>query len=225
MNITDQNITIMNRINLTKIERFLFKNGEYQIPYTEDLLKFSHMEIVQFANKYAMYTLPTLELVDWFQKMIGDAKAIEIGSGCGVLGKGIGIRCTDNFCQERQDVKAYYNLVNQPTISYGKHVEKRDAEWVACKWQPDIIVGSWITHKWVDDDIQGNYWGPDEEILLDNCHEYIMLGHEKIHRRKPIMKHNPLVIKSEDCPWYVSRSVEPKGNCIYIWRGRKKWQN
>lgn len=107
-------------------------------------------------------------------------------------------------------------------IKYGKHVLQRDAEWVARKWRPDIILGSWITHKYVDNIIEGNAIGPDESILLENCNKYIMLGHERIHSKKPILKYPHTIMKSKDCPWYVTKSIEPELNTIFIWEGFKE---
>jgi len=213
------NAKIYSNLDLSELEELLIVNGQYKLPSYNDLILFDTPYLACFGHKYGMYTLPTLELIKELKTLIGNINAIEIGSGVGILGKELGIRCTDSFCQEIPAVKAHYALHKQPTIKYGPHVQKRDAEWVARKWRPDIVFGSWITHKYVDEKISGNAYGPDEEIILDNCCTYILLGNERTHGMKPIMKHNPKIIK--DFPGYISRSNYPEDDSVYIWGGRK----
>ena len=205
----------MERVSLQEIEELLLKDGEYVLPRTEDLRKFSTQEIVQFGHKHAMYTLPTVELIAWLQEEIQGLKAIEIGAGVGIIGKELGIMCTDNLMQTRPEVKAYYNMMGQPTIKYGKHVEHCDVETAVKRFLPDVVIGSWITHKFVDLFIGGNEYGPDEQVILDHCKKYIMLGNMETHGMKPIMRKVSQVI--EDCPFYVSRSVVPEKDAIFVW--------
>ena len=205
--------------DLTEIEDLLFKNGEFQLVSAKEILKFSEAHIVQFGSKYALYTIPTLELIKALRELIGEDRAVEIGSGVGIIGKALGIRCTDNFCQERPELKKHYQKYHQQTVNYGPHVLKRDAEWVAKKWRPDVILGSWITHRYSEELKSGNAYGPDEEIILNHCKRYILLGNAKTHDVKPIMKYNPQIIS--DFPGYITRSTSPKDNKVYIWTGRK----
>ncbi len=225
INMPHQNVTLTNRVDLRAIEDFLLPNGTYVIPYAQELLKFSPDERMQFGHKYGMYTLPTLELIDFLKALIGTQKAVEIGSGVGIIGQALGIPCTDNYCQDHPAAKAMYAQYGQTTIKYGAHVLKRDAEWVARKWQPDIILGSWITHKYVDPIIEGNMFGPDEAVILQHCKQYVMLGHERIHSKKPIANRPHKIIKSSECPFYVTRSWESELNAIFIWEGEKSNAN
>lgn len=206
-------------IDLTEMEATLFKDGEFQILSISELKKFSETHFTHFGHKHAMYTIPTLELVEALKELIGSDHAVEIGSGRGVLGKALGIKCTDNYCQEIPEIKNHYKMYHQNTIQYGKHVEKRDAEWVARKWRPDVIFGSWITHKYDEKLQSGNIYGPNEEIILDNCKRYIMLGNGKTHDEKPIMRYKPDVIS--DFPGYITKSTSPELDKVYIWQGRK----
>jgi hypothetical protein len=214
------NATIYDRLlDLTEMESILFKNGEFQLVSIKDISHFSETHFVHFGHKYAMFTIPTLELIDSLKELIGDDHAVEIGSGCGVIGKALGIKCTDNYCQNFPEVREYYRIHHQNIISYGKHVQKRDAEWVARKWRPDVIFGSWITHKYSKKLKSGNTYGPDEELILDNCRRYILLGNGKTHDEKPIMKYKPDII--EKFPGYITKSAYPDYNKVYIWKGRK----
>ena len=211
----NQNVASLGNEDLSEIENFLIPQGEYILPKYSDLLKFKSTTRSLFGHRHALYTLPTIELIEFLKSQIGPT-AIEVGAGVGIIGKHLGIRCTDNFCQAKPEVQKIYQGLHQPTIKYGKHVLNRDAEWVARKWQPHTIVGSWITHKYVDANVKGNMYGPDEQVILDNCQQYIMLGHLKIHGAKPILKHKHEVIT--DCPWYITRSVQPEKNTIFIWK-------
>jgi hypothetical protein len=216
----DAKLYDLSEIDLSKMKELLFHGGVYKLPHYKDLASFDTPQLAVFGNKYGMYTIPTIELIDELKKIIAGRHAVEIGSGVGIIGRELGIKCTDSLCQNIPAVKMHYDLHLQPVIEYGTHVIERDAEWVARKWRPDVILGSWITHKYVDEEISGNFFGPDEEIILDNCKTYIMLGNHKTHGMKPIMKHNPMIIK--DFPGYVSRSSYPEDNRVYIWEGRKK---
>lgn len=210
---------VKEEVGLEKLETFLLPNGVYKIPSYEDLMSFSKEAIIQFGVKHAMYVLPTIQLIRNLNILIGDSQVVEIGSGNGILGKALGIRCTDNFCQDRPEVKSFYRESGQTPVKYGSHVEKRDAEWVAKKWRPDIIIGSWITHKYNPLTKTGNVYGPDEEVILDNCKQYIMLGNKGVHRDKPILKYRPDII--DNFPGYVTKSINPENNCVYIFKGKK----
>ena len=85
-----------------------------------------------------MYLLPTIELVERLKRAIDGRRAIEIGSGNGVLAEALGIQGTDNFMQEMPKYKALYAAQGQPTIKYGKNVENLDALAAIKKYKPDF---------------------------------------------------------------------------------------
>jgi len=210
--------SIIPDIDIREMEEFLIPNGEYILPHYNELKCFTTEQLVKFGYTYAMYTLPTIELIETLHKMTVNSDTIEIGSGNGIIAKELNIRATDNYCQELSEVKTYYNLLKQPIIEYGKNVVKIDAETIAKKLKPDIILGSWITHKYDYSLKSGNAYGPNEEIILDNCKTYIMLGNEATHDIKPIRKHEHK--KYHDFNGYITRSIQPEKNCVYIWKGR-----
>ena len=218
------NFGLMEKVDLSGINSFLIKDGEYQIPKYKELLKFSHQEIVQFGLKQAMYTFPTEELIEYLKDLIGNDIAVEIGSGVGVLGKALGIKCTDSYLQERPEIKRHFLMMQQRPIKYGAHVEKREANWVAEKWKPDVILGSWITSYLDPDDRSGrggNMFGPKEEEFLSYCKRYIMLGNEGVHCDKPLLAFPHKKITASEVPFYLTRSLTPEKNVIYIWGGKK----
>lgn len=113
---------------------------------------------------------------------------IEIGSGVGLLGESLGIRKTDNFMQEWPEIKLMYTLTGQPTIKYGKDVEKLDAIEAIKKYKPHTVIGSYITHKYDPKIGSGNQYGPDPIRIVKNCERYIMIGTKITHKDNPLMK-------------------------------------
>lgn len=168
-----------------------------------------------FCHYYARYGLPTLELVEWLKDKIKGLSAIEIGAGAGDLGYHLGIPMTDSYCQEIPEVKEFYQISRQPTIQYGKDVERLDALQAIDKYKPDVVIASWVT-QWIDPDLPpppggGNVYGVKEEELLKRVGSYIVIGAEEIHRHKTIMK---IPHKTFDLPFVRSRR---KDNRIWIW--------
>lgn len=178
-----------------------------QIPF-EELRMFCHFN--------ARYLLPTVELIEFLKEQIDDKSAIEVGAGCGDLGTHLGIKMTDNYCQEWPDVKEFYKAIKQPTIKYGENVEKIDVIDAIIKYKPDIIIGAWVT-QWIDPNIPppiggGSIYGIKEDKLLELVNTYILIGAEEIHKHKAIMKKPHTKI---DAPFVRSRR---KDNKIWIWK-------
>lgn len=174
-----------------------------------------------FCHFYGRYGLPTTELIDFLKRFIGDKNAIEIGAGCGDLGRALGIPMTDSYCQELPDVKLMYMAMQQPIIKYGKDVEKLEALKAAKKYKPDIIIGQWVTH-WIDPDLPmppggGSMYGVKEDLLLKECKTYIVIGNRNVHGHKPILTtHHHIEIQNRD-GHIRSRANDQSGNVIYIW--------
>lgn len=145
-----------------------------------------------FTHLSARYLLPTVELVDYLKRIIGDRKAIEIGSGCGDLARFLDIPATDNYCQEWPVVKDMYAKTGQPTIKYGENVERIDAAAAIEKYKPDVVLGAWVT-QWIDPELPpppggGNVFGIKESEVIKTVQTYIVIGAEDIHKYKFILK-------------------------------------
>ena len=176
------------------------------------------VELRVFCHVFARYGLPTTELIEWLKRYIGDRSAIEIGAGCGDLGRALGIPMTDNFCQDWPDVKAMYLLSKQPTIQYGEAVERIDALDAAKKYKPDVIIGQWVTN-WIDPNLPappggGSMYGIKEDLLLKECESYAVIGNRVVHGNKPILTKSH---QEFQFPFIKSRANDPTQNVIYAW--------
>lgn len=202
--------------------KLLDDNGYLKILPAAAYEEFTWEELRLFCHFYARYGLPTTELIEWLKQIIDGKSAIEIGSGCGDLGRALDIPMIDNHCQEWPDVRFYYLSAGQPLIHYGENIERIDALEAAKKYKPDIIIGQWITH-WIDPtrpvpEGGGNMYGVKEDLLLKECKTYVMIGNRKVHGFKPILKMQHTEVLA---PFIKSRAHQPDENVIYIWNSEK----
>lgn len=151
--------------------------------------KFGWEKILLFMYKYGLYTLPTVELIDYLAGIVRGKRAIEIGAGMGTIGRSLRIPITDSRMQELPEVKAYYDAVRQPVIRYPDDVEKLDALAAVEKYEPEVVIGSYITHKWKPGMQSGNQWGVDTGELIKRVPAYYMIGNMETHRNDPAMKY------------------------------------
>ena len=82
------------------------------------------------------------------------------------------------------------------------------------KYQPKVVIGSWITAPYDLDGKELNMYGPDEEAIINAVDTYILIGNENVHSRKIIRKYPHRVYKAD---WLVSKANAPEDNMIYIW--------
>lgn len=177
------------------------------------------LERAIFGARHACYVLPTLELVEHIQGLIGGRSAIEIGSGNGVLARALGILATDSHMQARPEIAAHYRALGQKTISYGEGVLRLDALEAVRTLKPQVVVGAWVTHRydpkrhWAE----GNADGIDEEALLELCEEYIFIGNDSVHAKKSIWRHPH---RKTYLPFIFSRAKDGSKDFIAVWKGR-----
>jgi hypothetical protein len=174
------------------------------------------------AVRNGLYCLPTVELIEWLRNFIDGRSAIEIGAGNGVIARALGIPATDNKMQDDPAMRALYASMQQPPVKYGDHVERLDANAAARKYKPDVIVASWVTHKWSakEPSRQGNMFGVDERELLKHCGYYVFVGNVVTHAKKPLWDSH----KPEDMQvptWLYSRAMNGSPEFIAVWRGKK----
>ena len=162
-------------------------NGALCVMPTAFYKEFKQDDLSGFCLRHGLYCLPTVELVDKINQLILEVSptrsAIEIGSGNGVLGKALGIPCTDSHMQERPEIRAHYRKIGQPVISYGEHVERLDAEAAVARYRPEVVVAAWVTHKYNEAEPErgGNAYGVDEVALLGQIKRYIFIGNFYVH--------------------------------------------
>lgn len=169
--------------------------------------------------RHALYGLHTEECISWLLNRIAGRSTIEIGAGNGVLAQALGIHATDNHMQTKPRYKALYAGIKQPVISYGRNVEELDAVEAARRYQPDVIVACWVTHRY--DPAQhargGNEVGVNERELLKHCVEYLFIGNRDVHGLKPIWPPDELI----EPDWLYSRALNPSPNFIAVWKGSR----
>ncbi|WP_298435051.1 hypothetical protein [Ottowia sp.] len=174
-------------------------------------------ERMLFGVRHGLYSFPTVELCSFLRERIRGRRAIEIGSGHGVLAKALGIPATDNRQQEDAEVRAHYAAIRQPTVPYGDHVEKLDAAAAVENYRPAVVIACWITHCFDPSrpDAGGSATGVDEAAIVASCDEYIFIGNEHVHAHKPIwaLPHEKLTP-----PWLYSRAINGSRDFIGIWR-------
>ena len=199
-----------------EVEREVIKDGIPLILPFEFYKEIPQLYISTLCVKNGLYCIPTEELVCWLKEQIykEENNTIEIGSGNGVLGKALGIRCTDSYLQEDPEIRKHYELAQQAPVRYGSHVEKIDAEAAIKKYRPKIVIGAWITQKWWPGDSQGNIYGIDEIDMLKRIDKYIHIGHVNTHSNKRIRDNRTTYCNYAD--FLVGRSMDI-GNIIEWW--------
>lgn len=169
-----------------------------------------------FGHRHALYGFITEELVAFLRLAIGSSRAIEIGAGTGDLGRVLGIPATDSWLQARPDIAALYSQTGQPAVRYGAHVHQLDAAAAVRQFQPELVLASWVTHKYDPARHQagGNMYGVDEEDILAHCRTYLFLGNEEVHKAKSLWR-RPHKILFPD--WLYSRATNGSRNFIALW--------
>lgn len=199
--------------NIAEMESKAFKNG-LLIPLPSFFYKqFTRNQIEFFLWKHGIYVLPTEELIKFLEKNIVGS-AIEIGCGHGAIGRTLNIPITDAKLQEEKPLKAFYSAINQPVIKYPVDVIQLDAESAIKKYQPNTVIGAFITHKYTPKTETGNMFGVVEGKILKSVDRYIHIGNMDTHKYKPILKYPHT---KEYFDWLITRSQDQEKNRIYIW--------
>jgi hypothetical protein len=169
-----------------------------------------------FGHRRGVYSLPTVELVEFLRRFIGTRSAIEIGSGNGVLAQELNIPATDSRMQEDPAIAAHYALSGQPVVTYGPNVEKLDGHAAVAKYRPQVVISCWVTHKYDErrHEAGGNMFGIDEEALIARCESYVVVGNRSPHRGKSIWALPHVSIEPD---WLFSRSVSGLPDFIAVW--------
>lgn len=175
-------------------------------------------DLMYWCNTNGVYGLATDELVAWLTGRIAGRKAIEIGAGNGVFGRALGIKMTDSFIQEREDIKLYYSLRGQERVFYGFDVQPLEACAAVKRHKPKVVIASWVTEVYKNG--KGFAEGVDESKILSMVDEYILIGNLNVHGNKRIVTNPPKGFKLDvyQFPWIYSRATQPERNVIMSWR-------
>ncbi len=215
-------LKVMAKADIGYLVKELEPDGQFIIKSADFFKGVEKDHITQYCVENGLYCLPTLELLDFLREVIKNDFTIEIGAGRGILSKGLNIVGTDSFMQEREDVKEYYNAIRTPTVRYGEHVHRIDAERAVSLYKPRTVIAAWVTHKFnpMMAGLEGNEFGVDEGKLIKNVKQYIFIGNTYTHASKPILKLPHQTVKP---PWLISRAIKDfEGeDVIWVWEKRE----
>lgn len=184
------------------------------LPHSE-WMKFSWAEIRTLLHETATYVVPTEELIDYLDELIGDEKAIEICAGNGYIGSNLDIMMTDSYQQQDDKMTVMmYDLMRQPRIKYPHTVLKLEASQAVRRMKPHTIIGCYATHKWRDDVQNGNDKGVDFADVYAHIHRLVLVGHKETHKHNPMME---LPHKEIELPGLLTRAADQSLNRIFIW--------
>ena len=176
---------------------------------------FSWSEVRMLLHQTGTYVVPTEELIDYLDKLIGEESAIEICAGNGFIGRELGIPVTDSY-QQQDDKESvlFYKLAGQPTIKYPKDVIKLEANKAVDRFHPHTVLACYATHKWRYDTMSDNDKGVDFRKLIRKIKRLILVGNTEIHKDNPLMEipHEEIIL-----PGLITRSARPETNRIFIW--------
>jgi len=176
---------------------------------------FSWSEVRMLLHQTGTYVVPTEELIDYLDKLIGEESAIEICAGNGFIGRELGIPVTDSY-QQQDDKESvlFYKLAGQPTIKYPKDVIKLEANKAVDRFHPHTVLACYATHKWRYDTMSGNDKGVDFRKLIRKIKRLILVGNTEIHKDNPLME---IPYEEIILPGLITRSARPETNRIFIW--------
>ncbi len=207
---------VLERADIRYLDRMLIENGLVRPVRWKKLRYVNPNHIKLWCTRHGVFQVPTWELIEWLKYVIDDRWAIEVGSGKACLGRHLRIPMTDSCIAEVPLVAQFYWCIQQAPAISPPDVERLSGNDAVIKYRPQIVVGSWIT-QWSDIPFDGNYFGINEERILDTGATYILIGNIDVHGRKRIMRRSHLEFKF---PWLVSRGFNQNNNRIWIWNAR-----
>lgn len=209
-------VYLMDRGNVRDLAPEVMPDGRLKILPAEYWAGTTREERALFGVTHGIYGFPTVELVEWLGNLINGRRAIEICAGHGVLAEALGIPGTDSHQQLIPKYRVVYELAGQAIVKYGPNVEKINARDAVRKYKPEVIVGSWVTHKYDHKRpfAGGNEVGVDQKPLLRRVQTYVHIGNDKVHEHDPMwaLPHTKLH------PDFVySRSMNGSPDFVSIW--------
>jgi hypothetical protein len=197
----------------------LDEHGLVRVLPAERISRVDSNDLRMWLHLRAVYTLPTVELVAWLKDRISGRRAIEIGAGNGSVGRALGIPTTDSRMQERPEIVDYYRFTGQVPITYPNDVERLDASDAIKKYDPQVVIGAWITHRYdvLEHWRGGTMFGVDEVAIVEAGRTYIHIGAVSSHSLKPILGRRN---QEYQFPWLAGRG-DPQGRRIWVWPGRE----
>jgi hypothetical protein len=114
-------------------------------------------------------------------------------------------------------------MMRQVPTNPPKEVLHLDAHKALGRFKPQVVIGSWITRRFIDGvdregESQANIYGVLEQEILCSVETYIHIGNDLIHGQKTLLQYEH---ETHYFDWIVSRSGNQKSNCIYVWHNRE----
>lgn len=194
----------------------LFKFNPLEV-YPSDFFEMQTEKTLMGHANYVsgVYQYITIELCEFLKQLICDKKTIEICAGHGAIGKYLGIPSIDRKLMIKE-AKEYYSQFKQlKTIDYPNHIIEMTANQALKFYNPEIVIGSWVTQKYISKkDIDASIYGVEEEKIIDKCEMYIHIGNKNVHGTKRINKTPHYLIKAD---FLFSRAINSDLNEIRIY--------
>lgn len=217
------NAWVMDRQDVKYLDEILLdeKGLPRPVPFLT-LAKFPISHLVQWGNEKGVYTIPTVELIEWLKDAIGGRKAIEICAGHGAIARSLGIVATDSYIQTKPEMMAFYRSIGQNPIQPPTDVYEFEANEAVDTLHPQVVVASFATQKYqVGDEgppkIGSSVYGVDEISMLQKIQTYINIGNDQSHGDKRILKYPHETYRF---PWLVTRCMHQEQNHIKVWHVR-----
>lgn len=208
------NIEILSNADVRYLDRMLLRNGLVQPAYYEQLVDVPAAHLRIWCVQNGVYQIPTWELIQWLKREIDGRSAIEICAGKSCLGRHLGIPMFDNFMQTWPGIRDHYMMMGQRPAHPSGDVHRMDANEAVKSLKPQVVIGAWVTQRWVRGGHDGNMFGPDEHYILDAGCAYIHVGNLTPHGSKRILirEHRELYL-----PWLFGRAIDPSLNRVWVW--------
>ena len=209
-------IEILPKTDTSGIRSIVFDDHGMKVLPAETWRQYEWNVVRTLMHETGTYVLPTEELISYLRLVIDGRMAIEIGAGNGWIGRALGIPMTDSY-QQRDDpgTVMVYTLSGQPLIDYPDDVIKMEANEAVDRYSPDIVIGCYVTHRYMPGMRTGNALGVDFEKLLPKVKMLVLVGNKATHADNPIMALPHLEVKLDGL---ITRSADPESNRIFIWR-------
>lgn len=216
--------TVMMPVDTSYLDPILLDGKFMRALPAAELLKFPVEHLAQWGHRKCRYTLITHELIAWLKEQIGERSCVEICAGMGDIGNALGVPMTDSYQQVRDPATILlYKMSSQPTIQPPKEVQEIFANAAVRALKPKVVIGSWVTQLYQCGDeenrVGSNVNGPNEFDILDHCETYIHLGNLLTHKDKRLLQR---AHEDYKFAWYVTRSMTPQHNMIWVWDRNKE---
>lgn len=203
------------------IDDILLADGKLQAVAANTLAKIDNTDLRLWCHKHAIYGLPSLELLEIIRPHLVEGKSIEVGGGCGVFGRLLGIPSTDSCIQSNDAMRAYYRALGQPPVTYGDNIINLEASEAIAHFKPEVVFGSWVTQYVSPLEVGlppggGSVYGLRETEFINNIHKYIIYGNEAVHGLKALFNLPGVKVERIKSEHFFSRAQNPNLNCLYI---------